>query len=169
MYLLPFCSSKLAHFFKFSFRESRSWRMSVFLSSKCLTCLYLTEHPLKVSNKRTHIPLLINLFISLIELKHQLKYQIKGDMCRFKIDKITQSKSQSRTTYEVIKIKPLVYFFRKKSSIPDVRLGWKQASEQGFEISSSLLFPAYKLSQKILCLKICVTQFLKRRKVVVGQ
>ena len=127
MYLLPFCSSKLAHFFKFSFRESRSLRMSVFLSSKCLTCLYLTEHPLKVSNKRTHIPLLINLFISLIELKHQLKYQIKGDMCRFKIDKITQSKSQSRTTYEVIKIKPLVYFklltvFARKA--PSQMFGW---------------------------------------------
>ena len=26
------------------------------------------EHPLKISNKRTYIPLLINLFISLIKL-----------------------------------------------------------------------------------------------------
>ena len=50
---MPFCCSKLVHFFKISRRTS------VFLNSKCL----------KTSNKRTHIPLFINLFVSLIELK----------------------------------------------------------------------------------------------------
>ena len=35
------------------------------------------EHPLKASSKRTHIPLLINLFISLIELEHQSKTSSK--------------------------------------------------------------------------------------------
>ena len=49
------------------------FRTSVFLYSKYLKCLYLNEHPLKASNKTTHFPLLINLFISLIELEHQLK------------------------------------------------------------------------------------------------
>ena len=33
----------------------------------------LKGHPLKVSNKITHIPLLNNQFISVIELEHQLK------------------------------------------------------------------------------------------------
>ena len=64
-------------------------RTSVFLNSKCLTCLYLKEQPLKASNKRTDIPLLINLFISLIELEQQLKYEIKERTSKFKIDKIT--------------------------------------------------------------------------------
>ena len=56
------------------------------------------------------IPLLINLFIPLIELKniHQ-KHQMKEHMCKFEIDKITYSKSLSRTTYAVSKNKPLVY------------------------------------------------------------
>ena len=31
--------------------------------------LFTKEHPLKTSNKRTDIPLLINQFVSLIELK----------------------------------------------------------------------------------------------------
>ena len=52
-----------------------------------MTCLYLKEYPLKVSNKRTHIPLLINLSIFLIKLEHQLKTLNKS-----KIDKITYSK-----------------------------------------------------------------------------
>ena len=49
------------------------------------------EHPLKTSNKRTHIPLFINLFISLIELEHSLKTsnkRIKEHTCKIKIDKI---------------------------------------------------------------------------------
>ena len=33
--------------------------------------LLTKKHPLKASNKRTHIPLLINQFVSLIELKIQ--------------------------------------------------------------------------------------------------
>ena len=34
---------------------------------------FTNEHPLNTSNKRTHIPLLTNLFISLIELEYPLK------------------------------------------------------------------------------------------------
>ena len=45
-------------------------RSPFFPNNKCLTCLYLKKHPLKASNKRTHIALLINLFISLIEREH---------------------------------------------------------------------------------------------------
>ena len=33
----------------------------------------LIEHPLKASNKRTHIPLFINVFISLIQLEYPLE------------------------------------------------------------------------------------------------
>ena len=51
------------------------------------------------------IHLLINLFFSLIELKHQ----IKEHTCKFKIDKTTYSKSWSRATYDVSKNRPLVY------------------------------------------------------------
>ena len=45
------------------------------------------------------IPLLVNLFISLIELKniHQ-KHQIIEHTCKFKIDKAAYSKLYSRTT-----------------------------------------------------------------------
>ena len=82
IYLVPFCSSKLVHFFNFLSEKVEVLRTSVFLNSKCLTCFYLKEHPLKASNKRTHIPLLINLFISLIEPEHQLKYQIKQHTCK---------------------------------------------------------------------------------------
>ena len=39
------------------------------------------------------IPFLINLFISLIEPEHPLKTSIKERTCKFKIDKITYSKS----------------------------------------------------------------------------
>ena len=52
------------------------------------------------------IPLLINLFISLIELEHPLKHQIKEQTCHFKIDKITYSK-RSLEQHDVSK-KPLV-------------------------------------------------------------
>ena len=70
-------SLNLVHFFKFSFREGRSFDNVSFFNSKCLTFLYLLnnffnrtkEHRLKTSNYRTHIALLINLFFSLIELK----------------------------------------------------------------------------------------------------
>ena len=49
----------------------------------------LKEHPFKTSNKRRHISLLINLFFSLIELKTS----IRKYMCKFKIDKMSYSKS----------------------------------------------------------------------------
>ena len=39
------------------------------------------EQPLKKSNKKTHISLFSNLFIYLIELKDQLKHQIKEHSC----------------------------------------------------------------------------------------
>ena len=38
---------------------------------------WIKKHPLKISNKRTYIPLLINLFISLIKLDIHEKHQIK--------------------------------------------------------------------------------------------
>ena len=61
-----------------------------------------------------NIPLLIKLFISLIELKNIRKKKKKRKRkkelkCKFKIDQITYSKSQSKTTYDVSKNKPLVY------------------------------------------------------------
>ena len=47
-------------------------RTSVFLNSKCLTflcqfILFTKENPLKTSNIRTHIPLLIDQFVSIID------------------------------------------------------------------------------------------------------
>ena len=57
-----------------------------------------------------NIPLVINVFISLIELKNiHEKHQIKGHTCKYKTDKATYSKLQSRTTYDVNKNKPSVY------------------------------------------------------------
>ena len=51
-----------------------------------------------------------NLFISLIELKNiYSKHPLKEDRCKFKINKISYSKSQSRTTYDVSKNKPSLY------------------------------------------------------------
>ena len=70
---------------------------------------FIKEHPLKTSNKRTYIPLLINQFVSLIELKMQQLKNYWTNTCRFKIDKITYSKSYSRIPYEVSKNKPLFY------------------------------------------------------------
>ena len=59
MYLVPFCSSKLVHFFQIFFPRNLLFRQvlrtSVFLNSKCL----------KTSNKRTHIHLFISQFVSL--------------------------------------------------------------------------------------------------------
>ena len=107
IYLVPFCSSKLfLQCISSSFLSEKMevLRTSVFLNSKCLTCFYLKEYPLKVSNKRIHISVLFNLFISLIELEDQLKYQMKEHTLKFKIDKITYSKSQSRTIQDVSKI-----------------------------------------------------------------
>ena len=60
---------------------------------------------LKLSNKRTKIPLLINQFVSLIELKIKRLINYWANTCKFKIAKITYSKS--RTTYDVSKNKPL--------------------------------------------------------------
>ena len=56
---------------------------------------FIKEHPLKTSNKRTYIPLLINPFASSTELEHShpLKISIKRDVCKFKIGKTTYSKS----------------------------------------------------------------------------
>ena len=50
---------------KFSLRELSQVLSQVFSWTK--------EHPLKAPNKRTHIPLFTNLFISLNELEHPLK------------------------------------------------------------------------------------------------
>ena len=48
------------------------------------------------------IPLLINLFIPLIELKNiHSKHEIKENSCKFKIDKSTYSKHKSRAMYDV--------------------------------------------------------------------
>ena len=44
---------------------------------------------IKKSNERTHIPLFSNLFIYLIELEHPLKTSNKGTHVKFKIDKIS--------------------------------------------------------------------------------
>ena len=41
----------------------------------------------------------MNLFIALIKLDIYSKYQIKEDTCKFKVDKITYPKSQSRATW----------------------------------------------------------------------
>ena len=53
------------------------------------------EHPLKTSQKRRFIKehTLLYLFISLIEVEHPLKTSNKKTHCKFKIDKITYSKS----------------------------------------------------------------------------
>ena len=42
-----------------------------------ISLVELKEHPLKTSTKRIHIPLLTKLFISLIELEHPLKISNK--------------------------------------------------------------------------------------------
>ena len=52
---------------------------------------------------------LLYLFISLIDVEHPLKTSNKKHTCKFQIDKITYSKSQSRATYDVSKNKPLLY------------------------------------------------------------
>ena len=54
---------------------------------------FTKEHPLKASNKRTHIPLLINQFVSLVELKMERLINYRTNTCKFKIGKITYSKS----------------------------------------------------------------------------
>ena len=55
------------------------------------------------------IPLHFNLFVSLIELKNiHSKHPLKEHKSKFKIDKITYSKSQYRTHY-IIKNQPSVY------------------------------------------------------------
>ena len=54
MYLLPFCFSKLVQFLKFSFRQNRSFENVSFLSSKCLTFLYLEFARLRA--KRAYVP-----------------------------------------------------------------------------------------------------------------
>ena len=72
---------------------------------------WIKKHPLKTSNKKTYIPLLINLFISLINLDIHSKHQIKDHSCKFKIDKITQSLSlkQHDVSKRAFSDKPLVY------------------------------------------------------------
>ena len=54
---------------------------------------FTKEHPLKTSNKRTHIPLLINQFVSLIEPKMKRLINYWTNTCKFKIDKMTYLKS----------------------------------------------------------------------------
>ena len=70
------------------------------------------KNPLKISNKRIYVPLLINLFISLIKLDIHLKHQIQEHTCKVKIDKITYSK-RSLEQHDVSKKgfsdKPLVH------------------------------------------------------------
>ena len=55
------------------------------------------------------IPLFINLFVSLAELKTYILISYWINTYKFKINKITYSKSRSRTMYDVGKNKPLVY------------------------------------------------------------
>ena len=55
----------------------------------------LKENPLKASHKRTHIPLLINQFVSSVELR----CSDWMNTWKFKIDKINSWKLQLRTTY----------------------------------------------------------------------
>ena len=79
---------------------------SVFLNSKCL----------KISTtKKIHIPLFVNQFISLIELKIQRLINYGTNTCKFKIDKITYSKWLSRTMDDVSKNKQMweVYYILK--------------------------------------------------------
>ena len=84
--LCTFLLFKAGAFLQILFSEKiEVLRTSVFFNNKCLTLLRLLayffnwtkEHPLETSNKITYIPLLINLFISLIELEHPLKISNK--------------------------------------------------------------------------------------------
>ena len=72
-FLLFKASAFLQIFFQRNLFFRQVLRMSVFLNSKCLIFLpiyfFTKEHRLKTSNKRPHIPLLINQFVSLIKLK----------------------------------------------------------------------------------------------------
>ena len=71
-----------------------------------------TRQPLKTSNKRTYVPLLINLFISLTEREHPLKTSKKEHTCKFKIDKITYTKlclEQHDVSKKAFSNKPYVY------------------------------------------------------------
>ena len=68
---------------------------------------FTKENPLNTSNKTTHV--LINQVVSLIELKMQRFIKYWTNTCNVKIDKITYSKSQSTTTYDVSKNKLLFY------------------------------------------------------------
>ena len=47
--------------------------------------------------------------ISLTEVEHLLTTSNKRTPCKYKIDKITHSKSQSAAIYDVSKNKPLLY------------------------------------------------------------
>ena len=75
---------------------------------------FTRERSLKTSNKRIHIPLLINQFVSLIELKIQRFINYCTNTCKFKVDKVTYSNSQSRTTYYVSKNKLLLQYLALK-------------------------------------------------------
>ena len=57
-----------------------------------LIYFFTKEHSLKASDKRTHIPSLINQFVSLIELKTCQLINYCTKTCKFEIDKITYSK-----------------------------------------------------------------------------
>ena len=71
-FLLFKASAFLQTFFPRNLLFRKVLRASVFLNSKCLTFLLISllkNNALQTSNKRKHIPLLINQFVSLIELK----------------------------------------------------------------------------------------------------
>ena len=65
---------------------------------------FTKAHPLKASNKRTHIPLPINQFVSLIELKMYRLINYWTNTCKFKIDKITYSKRSLEQQMTLVKI-----------------------------------------------------------------
>ena len=69
---------------------------------------FTKEDPLKTWIKK-HIPLLINQFVSLIELKMYLLINYWSNTCKYKICQMTYSKSYSRTPYDVSENKPLLY------------------------------------------------------------
>ena len=123
IYLVPPCSSKLVLFIKFSFREiyfsDKVWERRFFLNRKNLfgnlfdiplpIYFFTKEHSLKTSNKRTHIPLLINQFVSILELKMERLINHWTNTCKIKLDEMTYSKSWSETPYDVSKNKPWLY------------------------------------------------------------
>ena len=106
IYLIP-CCSKLSAFLEIFFQRNllfpasfenvsfSQWKMFDIPLLINLFISLLKENPLKASHKRTHIPLLINQFVSSVELR----CSDWMNTWKFKIDKITSWKLQLRTTY----------------------------------------------------------------------